>query len=106
MRKVVGTKTYDSAESTCLAAERTHSNQQELYQTSEGSFCLLIHQIYVDGKRLNPHELWVDLRSGKNTSSRLRCVQDIVPLTDREALEWCVKTQIPETLRGYLLDCI
>ncbi len=106
MRKVIGTKTYDSDEATCLAAERTQSNQQELYQSSEGVFFLLIHQIYVDGKRLNPHELWVDLRKGKGANSRLRCVQDIVPLTDREALEWCVKTQIPETLRGYLLDCL
>ena len=106
MKKKIGTKTYDTEDAKSLAAERTRSMHQELFQTSEGDFFLLVHQIYVDGKRLNPHELWVDLRNATSEQSRLRCVQDIVPLSRLQAVEWCIKTQIPETLRGYVLDCL
>lgn len=106
MKKTIGNTSYDTEISTSLAAERTQSTHQELHQTPEGEFFLLIHQIYVDGKRLNPHELWVDLRDASGEQSRLRCVQDILPLSHREAVEWCVKTQIPETLRGYVLDSL
>ena len=106
MRKKIGKHVYDTTTAKSLAAERSQSAHQELYQSPEGHFFLLVHQIYVDGKRLNPHELWVDLRKKSSEKSRLRCVQEIVPLTNKEAVEWCVKTQIPATLRGYVLDCI
>ena len=106
MRKKIGNKLYDTGTAKSLAADRTQSVHQELFHSPEGDFFLLVHQIYVDGKRLNPHELWLDLRSKTSEQSRLRCVQEIVPLTDRDAVEWCVKTQIPATLRGYVLDCI
>jgi hypothetical protein len=106
MRKKIGNKTYDTTQAKSLAAERNQSSHQELYQSTEGYFFLLIHQIFVDGKKLNPHELWVDLKDTSARRSRLRCVQNILPLTNRQAVEWCVKTQIPHTLRGYVLDCI
>jgi len=106
MKKTIGDKTYDSDTARSIAGERTQATHQELFHTPEGDFFLLIHQIYVDGKRLNPHELWVDLRPATSEQSRLRCAQNIVPLTHREAVEWCIKTQIPETLRGYVLDCL
>jgi hypothetical protein len=31
---------------------------------------------------------------------------EIVALIPREALQWAIRTQIPETLRGYLLEAI
>ena len=37
---------------------------------------------------------------------RLRREDRLVLVTNNEALKWCVKTQIPESLRGYLLDCL
>lgn len=106
MRKKIGNRTYDTDKAKSLATDRSQSAHQELFHTADGQFFLLVHQIYVDGKRMNPHELWVDLRNKSSEKSRLRCVQEILPLTDREAVEWCVKTQIPVTLRGYVLDCI
>ena len=106
MKKTIEGKTYDTENATSIAAESTHSSYQVLYQNEEGEFFLVIHQVYVDGKRLNPHELWVDLRQNPKANGRLQCAQEIMPLVPRQALEWCVKTQIPETLRGYLLDCI
>jgi hypothetical protein len=102
----IGNKIYDTAAADSLAAYRTCSSHQELLQTREGDFFLFIHQIYVDGKQLGPHELWVDMRMVKRTHSRLRCCQSIRPLGHREALEWCIKTQIPLTFRGLLLESI
>ncbi len=37
---------------------------------------------------------------------RVRTSWRIVPLSDRQALEWCVKMQIPECFRGYFLEAI
>lgn len=75
-------------------------------QTPDGAFFLWLHQVYVDGQKLGPNDLWIDLRTDPKARSRLHCQRQIVPLTSREALEWCIKTQIPETLRGYLLDSL
>ena len=75
-------------------------------QTPEGGFFLWRHQVYVDGQKLGRNEIWIDLRRDPKAKSRLRCHREIVPLTPREALEWCIKTQIPETLRGYLLESL
>lgn len=70
----------------------------------DGEFFLLIHQIYVDGQKLAPHDVWVDLRAPGRSQARLQCRQGIRPLKRHEALEWCIKTQIPETFRGLLLE--
>ena len=102
----IGNKLYDTASATSLAGHRTRSSHQELYQTPEGDFFLFIHQIYVDGNKLGPHETWIDLRTAaRGPNSRLHCRQGIRPLQRHEALEWCIKTQIPVTFRGLLLEC-
>ena len=99
-------KIYDTDTATKLAGKATPSSQQDFLQTPEGNFFLWVHQVYVDGKKLGPHDLWVDLRSTPAGRSRLNCHRHILPLTPREALDWCVKTQIPAPLRGYLLDAL
>jgi hypothetical protein len=102
----IGNKIYDSASAKSLAGNRTQSSHQELFQTPDGDFFLLIHQIYVDGQKLGPNDIWVDLRLTHPPHSRLHCRQGIRPLKRDEALEWCIKTQIPMTFRGLLLESI
>ena len=104
MRVQIGNKTYDTASDTRLAGHRTASRYQELFQTSEGDFFLYVQQIYVDGSKLGPNDTWVDLRKKRDPHSRLHCRHGIRPLRRHEALEWCIKTQIPETFRGLLLE--
>lgn len=104
MRVQIGNKIYDTAAATSLAGFRTRSSHQELFQTDEGDFFLHIHQIYIDGNQLGPHDIWIDLRSTRDPNSRLNCKQGIRPLERHEALEWCIKTQIPVTFRGLLLE--
>ena len=100
----IGNKLYDSEVAKSLAGHRTPSSHQELFHTSDGDFFLLINQIYVDGQKLGPYDLWVDLRRTRVPNSRLQCRQGIRPLQRHEALEWCIKTQIPQTFRGLLLE--
>jgi hypothetical protein len=97
---------YDTEESKKLAHKATVSSDAQLFQTRGGLFFLLLMQLYVDGRKLGPQESWVDLRRTPNLVSRIKVGSEIKPLTSREALEWSIKTQIPETLRGYLLDSI
>jgi hypothetical protein len=104
VRVQIGKIIYDTAAATSLAGFRTRSSHQELFQTEEGDFFLYIHQIYVDGDKLGPHDVWIDLRTTRQPNSRLSCRQGIRPLQRHEALEWCIKTQIPETFRGLLLE--
>jgi hypothetical protein len=104
MRVHIGKKVYDTEEARSLATHLTASSQQALLQTPEGDFFLFIHQVYVDGNKLGPHDTWVDLRNTRDPDSRIQCRHGIRPLGRREALEWCIKTQIPETFRGMLLE--
>jgi hypothetical protein len=104
MRVQIGNKIYDTETATSLAGHRTSSSHQELFQTPEGEFFLLVHQLYIDGTKLGPHDTWVDLRAARDPNSRLQCRRGIRPLQRHEALEWCIKTQIPETFRGLLLE--
>ena len=88
VRIQIGNKVYDTGSATSLAGHRTSSSHQELYHTPEGDFFLLIHQIYVDGNKLGPHDTWIDLRASGDPNSRIHCRQGIRPLKRDEALEW------------------
>ena len=101
----IGNKVYDTGSASSLAGYRTRSSHQELFQTPEGDFFLLIHQVYVDGNQLGPNDLWIDLRTNPDPTSRLSCRHGVRPLERHQALEWCIKTQIPVTFRGLLLEC-
>ena len=97
---------YDTDESRKLAYKATVSSDAQLYQTSDGRFFLLNLQLYIDGQKLGPNECWLDLRKSPDISSRLKVGAEITVLTTRQALEWSIRTQIPETFRGYLLEAI
>lgn len=69
--------------------------------------------MYLDGRKLklweNVDELAPELAplaANPQRRARVEMSHEIVPLTNHEALVWCIKTQIPECLRGYLLDTI
>jgi len=97
---------YDTDQSKKLAYKATVSSDAQLYQTTDGGFFLLNLQLYVDGQKLGREECWLDLRKSPDVSSRLKVGAEITVLTTRQALEWCIRTQIPETFRGYLLEAI
>lgn len=106
MKVLLEGKVYDTDSAKRLAYKATLSSHQELYQTAEGDFFLFLYQIYIDGNKLGPHELWVNLSPLECGASRVSLSRGILPLKTREALEWCIKTQVPETFRGYLLESI
>lgn len=106
MKATIGGITYDTDQSKKLAHKANVSSDAQLYQTEDGAFFLVSLQLYVDGRKLGPEECWIDLRSAPNVNSRLKVASEITVLTPRLALEWAIKTQIPETLRGYLLESI
>jgi len=97
---------YDTDRSQKLAHKASSSSDAQLFQTDEGRFFLLTLQLYVDGQKLGPTECWVDLRTDPKVRSRLKVVAEITAFEPRHALEWVIKTQIPSTLRGYLLESI
>jgi len=98
---------YDTETATQLAHRPTCSSDQQLYQTPEGKFFVVYLQIHVDGKKLGPNEIWIDLRRKTSSpKSRLCLTAQIIPLTKHQAVEWSIKTQIPVPFRGYLLESI
>jgi hypothetical protein len=106
MKTIISSVEYDSDTALRLAHHATPSTDQQLFQTTEGAFFLLVLQTYVDGIKLKPYEAWLSLGPNANHTERLGFTEQIVPLQQREALEWCIKSLIPETFRGYILDSI
>jgi len=106
VKVTINGKVYDTNLSKKLAHHPTSSSDQQLFQTDSGEFFLLKLQMLVDGEKIGPHEIWVDLGEKKPRKSRLCITARVIPLTNRQAMEWCIKTQIPATLRGYLLESI
>jgi|GEM_PF-6817484 len=85
------------------------TNEEYLYRTKAGRFWLRRTVCFVDGRELGnlePIPREVDDAPVEVRQKRLTCKESIVHMTTREAMIWCIKTQIPETLRGYLLDCV
>ena len=106
MKTTIAGIVYDTERSRKLAHKTTVSSDTQLFQTPQGDFFLVMLQIYIDGRKLGPNEYWLDLRLGPDVESRLKVGAEIQGLTHRQALEWAIKTQIPATLRGYLLESI
>ena len=85
------------------------SGEEFLYQTKSGDFFLEITDLWIDGVRLDPMQeepKETEELMGAARRKRVAMKSRIVPLTNRDAMIWCIKNQIPETFRGYLLDCI
>lgn len=99
-------KTQHAEKARRLARFSALNTEEELFQTPDGGFYLRITETYFRGRRLGPHEGWRALGITRLPDERLQNDTRLRPLSKRSALEWCIKTQIPETLRGYLLDSI
>ncbi|MEO8429361.1 MAG: hypothetical protein ABI651_19895 [Verrucomicrobiota bacterium] len=113
MRTEVNGKFYDTHDSEDIAIDSLPNGDNHLYQTKQGEFFLLLQQSYLDGRKLEPeedlYELAPDLfiRGASNERDRrTKSVFTIQPLTNKEAVAWCVKTQIPKQLRGLMLDVL
>lgn len=105
MKITINGITYDTDQAAKLAHFPTHSSDQQLYRSEAVGFFLLVLQICVDGQKLGPNEVWIDL--GKRPRKTRLCITArIVPMSNREALTWCIKTQIPLPFRGLLLESI
>lgn len=89
----------DTAEE--LACYPRRSTEETLYRTPEGEFFIDLGETWLNGRRLEPDEDFDPCTQG-----RAIYTSTIIPITAREAIEWCIKTRIPETFRGYLLDCL
>ena len=113
MRTEVNGKFYDTSDSEDLAIDTLPTGDNHLYQTKQGEFFLLFQQSYLDGRKLGPEEDLYELApdlfirgAADERDRRTKSVFAIRPITNREAVVWCVNTQIPKQLRGYLLDVL
>jgi len=113
MRTEVNGKLYDTSDSEDIAINTLPTGDNHLFQTKQGDFFLLLQQCYLDGRELGPgedlYELAPDLftpGASEERNRRTKSVLTIQPVTTKEALVWCVKTQIPKQLRGYMLDIL
>ena len=113
MRTEVNGKFYDTGDSEDLAIDTLPTGDNHLYQTKQGEFFLLFQQSYLDGRKLGPEEDLYELApdlfirgAAVERDRRTKSVLAIRPITNREAVVWCVNTQIPKQLRGYLLDIL
>ena len=109
MKALIDGKAYDTSISEEISNYPRAHGEEFLRQTEGGEFFLHVSDAYLDGKLMGEkdpldHEIYQV--SAAERKKRLRLKDRIVPLTNREALIWCVKTQIPEQFVGYLLDCI
>ena len=106
MRANIDGQIYDTEFATSLAAHSTISSHEELFQNAQGEFFLWVHQISVEGQKVDLKEVSPDVRLLEPSDSPLRCFQKIIPLTRSEALAWCIETQIPQSLRAHLCQCL
>jgi hypothetical protein len=112
---------YDTKQAKEICSEPSPDGDDYLYQMPDGRFFLQVGTTFLDGVKIRPdqdvNELApeldrVEFRNEPEESyfarrrARVRYVRTIVPISGREALVWCVKTQIPECFRGYVLESI
>jgi hypothetical protein len=113
MKATLHGHTFDTEDAKDICNDDSPDGGDWLYQTKDGRFFLVEMTTYLDGRKLKPWEdvndVAPELQSLEAMGDRLARVelcQQIIPLSSREAMRWCIKTQIPECFRGYLLDCI
>lgn len=87
------------------------SGHVKLFRTGDGKFWLETREIWVDGYRLrgdvDPQDVYIETGIvNPRLDPRVDRRKHVQPMTPRQALEWCIKTQIPETFRGYLLESL
>lgn len=116
MKATIDGQTYDTEQAECVASDCGRDNDINLYQTAQGAFFLEKIECLLDGKPLPPgKQAWdIDSRLGPIRSKRAQRERNrrmsyrhhIWPVSARQAMIWCIKTQIPECFRGYFLESI
>ncbi|MEO8427672.1 MAG: hypothetical protein ABI651_11240 [Verrucomicrobiota bacterium] len=123
MRAKINGKLYDTEQAHQLANWLTYSNTiHALYQTKAGDFFLALKDYVLDGRRLGTlesfHELAPELQEDQTETAanrlrrwearelRVRIETRIIPMAVREAVEWVIRTNVPECFRGVLLESL
>jgi hypothetical protein len=119
MRTTINGKTYDTDRAKQVAADDYCSSVSTLYRTAKGEFFLVRADSYLDGRKLAPmeelHEIALEIEPNTarlapevviERKRRLKWVDTVIPMTQREAMSWCIKAFVPECFRGYLLESI
>jgi hypothetical protein len=121
MKVTIHGTTFNTEEVEQIATDASPVGDDCLYRTPEGQFFPVLMSTFVDSIRLGPSECPEDREPEldytqswgnatrhvmKQCRARIRCTKRIVPVTDRQTLVWCVKTQIPECFRGCILESI
>ncbi|MEI8291754.1 MAG: hypothetical protein WCH99_19985 [Verrucomicrobiota bacterium] len=112
MKKTIKGVTYDTETAESFVWNALMGEDQTLSQTKTGHFFLFAMRPLVDGKLVpkgkDPGEilpaLFGDQKSieHKAAQARLAWRGIIKPLTRRQALAWCIKTQMPRTFHKEL----
>lgn len=111
---------YNIATATHICTEPSPDGDDSLYRTRAGRFFIEEMSCYVDGVKIRPDQSPEDVAPELAHSNmaetsqtvhqwrleRVRYKRKIIPLSDREAMLWCVNTQIPDCFRGCVLDRI
>ncbi|MCX6925951.1 MAG: hypothetical protein NT154_22505 [Verrucomicrobia bacterium] len=121
MKATISGQTYNTEKAEEICTDASPDGDDILYRTKDGRFFLVVASTYLDGIKLLPSqdlhdratELGIDTslsEAGNLNWTKLQArktyTDEIIPLTDRQALEWCVKTQMPDCFRGYVLEAI
>lgn len=109
MRAIINGKKYNTRSAEELTMIPGDS-EECLYQTKTGDFFLHKSVTYLDGREMGCDEVMPPelqpMEAAAARKRRVSCKQTIIPMSAREALTWSIKTQTPETFRGYLLGRI
>lgn len=102
---------FDTKSSQELTACPYLSREEKLYLDPDGQFFLQTCDHIVDGRKLKRDEDFIGLCSElgigfPDPKKRTRLVKNYKALSFRQALEWCVRTQIPEMFQATLLQAI
>jgi hypothetical protein len=122
MKAMLNGKVYDTSSAREVATDPSRDGDDALYQTKDGGFFIVETVTYLDGKKLEPWQAVEDMDPElspelgltrpdaapleKRWRGRVKMRPQIHPLSQRDAMLWCIKTQIPECFRGYLLEAI
>jgi hypothetical protein len=127
MKATIDGQTYDTEHAKEIGMADNYSQDEFLFRTKDGRFFLWRMTLYLDGAKLPPGKGLDDMAPElfgfdklegtygeesedaiclRRRRERVKRVDTILPMTRREAMVWCIKTQIPECFRGYFLESI
>jgi hypothetical protein len=117
--KATKSKNFNPRRAECIANDPSADGDDQLYRTRDGHFFLIVMHTYLDGRKLLHSESLEELapeiapatapdleEACRQRQVRLRVERVTLPLTTKQAMIWCIKTQIPECFRSYLLDTV